>query len=92
MEKERIISTVNAALAEEFELDPQTLTPGASLREDLNLDSLDIVDMVIVIEQAFGFKLPDRNAIQHISTLGDIYEFIEGLEQAGALPEPTDAA
>lgn len=79
MTREEIISRVNAALSDEFEIPPEQLVPEADIKNDLGLDSLDIIDMVIVIEQAFGFKLPDRNAITQIRSLGDIYDFIEGL-------------
>lgn len=44
--------------------------------EDLELDSLDAVDMVIVLENAFGCKLRDEEAIRSIRTLDDLYKFI----------------
>ena len=72
-----IIDTVNTALAEEFELDAEAMQPEAHLFNDLGLDSLDAVDMVIVLEKAFGCKLRDEQAIREIRTLGDLYAFIE---------------
>lgn len=81
MTLEEIRLTVNQAMAEEFELEPDQMTPEASLNEDLNLDSLDMVDLVMVIEHAFKFKLPDRRAVQHIKTLQDIYDFVYGLQE-----------
>lgn len=83
MDDKTIVETINAALAEEFELEPARLVPGATIREDLGLDSLDIVDMVIVLEKAFGFKLENREPLAHIHTLGDIYAFIASLREAG---------
>lgn len=77
MDKEFIIKTVNQALAEEFELAPEQLKPEASFREDLHLDSLDSVDMIIALEQAFDFKLTDRSQIKHVKILRDVYDFIE---------------
>ena len=76
MNDQEIISTANAALAEEFELDEDQLVPEARFREELGLDSLDAVDMVVVLEQAFGFKLRDNKAIQEIRTLDDLYKYI----------------
>jgi acyl carrier protein len=76
MNDQEIIRTANAALAEEFELDEDQLVPEARFREELGLDSLDAVDMVVVLEQAFGFKLRDNKAIQEIRTLDDLYKYI----------------
>jgi acyl carrier protein len=71
-----IIEKINSALAEEFELDPAAMTPEATLFDELGLDSLDVVDMVIVLEAAFGFKIREEEAIRQIRTLGDIHQFI----------------
>ena len=76
MNNEEIVRVVNNAFMEEFELDEEKLVPEAHIKDDLELDSLDIVDMIIVLEQAFNFKLPDRSAVSTLSTLGDIYAFI----------------
>ncbi|WP_031388636.1 acyl carrier protein [Desulfonatronum thiodismutans] len=75
--QQHIIDTVNTALAEEFELEAETMQPDSHLFNDLGLDSLDAVDMVIVLEKAFGCKLRDEQAIREIRTLGDLYAFIE---------------
>ncbi len=77
MTQQQIIDTVNSALAEEFELAPGDMKPGAHIYNDLGLDSLDAVDMVIVLEKAFGCKLREEKEIQKIQTLGDLYSFIE---------------
>ena len=80
--RKEIIDTVNTALAEEFELDAEAMQPEAHLFNDLGLDSLDAVDMVIVLEKAFGCKLRDEQAIREIRTLGDLYAFIEAKRKA----------
>ena len=85
MDKNYIIDTVNSALGEEFELDHELLTPEADIREDLRMDSLDMVDMILALERAFSFKLGDRSQVQHIRTLNDIYEFIEKLSKDGII-------
>ena len=82
-----IIETIDTALAEEFELDPAALVPEADIRADLGLDSLDIVDMVIVLERAFGIKLKDRQGLAKIRTLGDIHAFIISLRGGDAPAE-----
>ena len=79
----KIKETIDTALSEEFELSPEQLVPTAHIKEDLGLDSLDIVDMVIVLEKAFNFKLQNKESLVKIQTLGDIYAFNEALRDEG---------
>ncbi|MDR1686257.1 MAG: phosphopantetheine-binding protein [Desulfovibrio sp.] len=85
MTDREIVERADAAIAEEFELDPGSLRPEALFREDLGLDSLDAVDMVVVLEQAFGIKIGKDPAIASIRNVGDMHEFIlakkRGLEK-----------
>ena len=81
-----IEETIRKTFAEEFEIPEEKLVPGASIKDDLGLDSLDIVDMVVALEQAFGFKLPDRNAVVSIVTLDDLCAFIRKLRDDDVLP------
>ncbi|MCK5912922.1 MAG: acyl carrier protein [Desulfuromusa sp.] len=76
MTKEEVIELIDSSLAEEFELDRADMTPEANLYEDLGLDSLDTVDMVIVLEGAFDFKIREEEAIRAIRTLDDIHCFV----------------
>lgn len=78
MTETEIVEIVDRSLAEEFELDADAMAPEASLYEDLGLDSLDTVDMVIVLQNAFGIKIRDEQAIREIRTLGDIHRFVVG--------------
>ncbi|MDR1489361.1 MAG: phosphopantetheine-binding protein [Desulfovibrio sp.] len=71
-----IIEKANAALAEEFELDPGRMRPEALFREDLDLDSLDAVDMVVVLEKSFGIRIGKDPAIAAIRSLGDLHRYI----------------
>jgi len=70
--KERIVH----ALAEEFELDPSQLGPEATLYEELGFDSLDAVDMVVVLEKTFGVKLTNEDAIRSVRTVKDICDLV----------------
>ncbi len=54
---EDIIGKTKKFLVEEFEVDAAKITPGANLRETLELDSLDYIDLVVVIENNFKFKV-----------------------------------
>ena len=76
MTDQQIIELIDSSLAEEFELDPAEMTPETTLYGDLGLDSLDTVDMVIVLEGAFGFKIREEEAIREIRTLDDIHRFV----------------
>jgi len=76
MTEEQIIDLINRSLAEEFELELGDLQPEANIYADLGLDSLDTVDMVIVLEGAFKFKIREEEAIREIRTLGDIHRFV----------------
>jgi acyl carrier protein len=72
---DEIISKVNAFLVDEFEVDPEAITPEANLKETLNLDSLDYVDLVVVIESNFGFKVKGEDFV-NIKTFQDFYDYI----------------
>ncbi|WP_457577488.1 acyl carrier protein [Desulfomarina sp.] len=68
-------------LAEEFELDPEEMGPEATLYDDLGLDSLDAVDMVVVLEKSFGMKLTDEEALRSIRTMEDLFQFLIRLKK-----------
>lgn len=82
MTDSQIIELINSSLAEEFELNPDDMTPEANLYTDLELDSLDTVDMVIVLEGAFKFKIREEEAIREIRTLADIHRFVIAKKRA----------
>lgn len=71
-----LIQTINEKLAEEFETDIELLQPDAPLMQTLELDSLDLVDMVVLIEQNFGFTLKAQD-FAGIKTFQDFYDFID---------------
>jgi acyl carrier protein len=75
MENKEIISKVNDFLIDEFEIDEEHLIPAASLKETLEIDSLDYVDLVVIIERNFGFKVKGEE-FASIKTLQDFYDYI----------------
>ena len=77
--REEIIRLTNEALKKEIELTDEQLKPEAHLQNDVGLDSLDAVDMVVVLEQKFGMTLRQGYDIRSIVTLKDLYDFIEKL-------------
>ena len=72
---EEIIGKVNDFLVEEFEVDASKITPEANLKEVLELDSLDYIDLVVVIESNFSFKVKPED-FTNISTFQDFYDYI----------------
>lgn len=76
MTNNEIVERINRVLAVEFELDPDVMRPSASFKDDLGLDSLDAVDMVVVLEQEFKFKITKTESFQNIRTLGDLHAYI----------------
>ncbi len=76
MTEQEIVELIDSSLAEEFELDRAEMQPETKIYDDLGLDSLDTVDMVIVLEGAFEFKIREEEAIRAIRTLGDIHRFV----------------
>lgn len=75
MEKEDIIQKIREALAEGFEVDIDEITPDASMVRTLELDSLDFVDMVVLIEKNFGFKVTASD-FSGVKTFQDLYDMI----------------
>lgn len=69
-------------LVEEFEIENELITPDANLRETLQLDSLDYVDLVVVIESNFGFKVKQGD-FQNLATFQDFYAYVQ--EKVNAL-------
>jgi acyl carrier protein len=76
MHEKEIKQKVVVALSEEFEIEQEKLKPEATLYEDLGFDSLDAIDMVVVLEKTFGVKLSDESAIRSVRTVGDIFDLI----------------
>ncbi len=76
MTNQEIIALIDRSIAEEFEIDPADMAPEKTLFADLGLDSLDIVDLVVVLETAFKLKIREEGAIRTIRTLGDIHAYV----------------
>ena len=76
IQKEELISKINEVLADEFEIDESLIEPDKPLMQTLELDSLDLVDMVVLIENNFGFKLTGEDFVGMV-TFQDFYDFID---------------
>lgn len=76
MKMEEIINKVNEILIDEFEVDAEVIEATKNLKETLDLDSLDYVDLVVIIESNFGVKLVEADFIGMV-TFQDFYNIIE---------------
>jgi acyl carrier protein len=78
MTNEEIESIVKRILAEDFELDVSSLKPESNLFTELDLDSIDAVDLVVRLQQEIGRKV-DPESFKKIRTFGDVVSAISGL-------------
>ena len=74
-----IFEKVQKALAEQFEVSPDTITLDTNLADDLGADSLDVVELIMSIEDEFGVSISDEEAANLI-TVQKIVDFVEKLQ------------
>jgi acyl carrier protein len=67
---------VKEIVVEQLGVNPDQVTPQASLIEDLGADSLDAVELVMVFEEEFGTEIPDEDA-EKLQTVGDIIKYLD---------------
>ena len=75
MERREIEEKVNDFLVEEMEIEADKIAPDARLKEDLGLDSLDFVDIVVIVERTFSFKIKPEEMAE-VKTLKAFYDYI----------------
>lgn len=75
MEKTELIKKVNQILVDEFEVEPEVITPDANIKQALQLDSLSIVDMVALIEGEFKVKIK-ASEVSKLTTFQLLYDYI----------------
>jgi acyl carrier protein len=81
MNPEQIFSEVRAVLVELFEINADAVTPAAKLYEDLDLDSIDAVDLVIRLQQLTGKKIKPEE-FKSVRTVQDIVDSVQHLIQS----------
>ncbi len=75
MTNNEIIEKIHEFLVEEFEVKAEKLTPEANLKDTLGLDSLDYIDLVVVIESNFAFKVKPED-FTDIATFQDFCDYV----------------
>ncbi len=76
MTREEIEKKVRAFLIEELEIEEEKIADDAKLKEDMGVDSLDFVDIVVIVEKNFGFKIKPEE-MQGVTTLREFIDYIE---------------
>lgn len=71
-----VFDKVKELIAEQLDVDADTVTVTSNIQDDLGADSLDVVDLVMSLEEEFDMEIPDE-AVANIKTVGDIFKYIE---------------
>jgi acyl carrier protein len=71
-----VLNKIRDVVVKKFKVQPQNVNAGTRLREDLNVDSLDAVELIMELEDTFKVKISDDEA-QKLKTIGDIVNFIQ---------------
>ncbi len=74
-----IFEKVQAALAQQFDMDPASITMDTNLIDDIGADSLDVVELIMSLEDEFGIAISDEDAAQ-LYTVRRIVEYLEKLQ------------
>ena len=76
MTRTEIEEKVKAFLIDDLEIDEDKVFPDAKLKEDMGIDSLDFVDIVVIVEKNFGFKIKAEE-MARVTTLSQFCDYIE---------------
>lgn len=85
MDRNEIFEKVKKAVVEQLDVREEEITEDSTFVQDLGADSLEVVEIVMALEEAFNIEIPDEE-VDQIKTVGDAVNFIESKlkEKAGA--------
>jgi acyl carrier protein len=75
LQREEILRRIREHLATELEIDPARVDDGTRFKEDLEADSLDLVELTVELEDSYGIRIPHDQAAQ-IKTVGQAADFV----------------
>lgn len=75
VDREKAVEEIRAILVEQLGVDPSEVSESSSFQEDLNADSLDLVELIMEMEDRFKVKIPDEEA-EKITTVGQAVDFV----------------
>ena len=75
LDREEILTKIQEITADRLGVDESDVTPDASFREDLEADSLDLVELIMELEEQFGMEIPDEEA-EKITTVEEAVEYV----------------
>ncbi|MDE6260292.1 MAG: acyl carrier protein [Oscillospiraceae bacterium] len=64
-------------IAEQFGVEPETVTADTAFVDDLGADSVDLMDLSMALEDEFGMEEMDSDSIESIVTVGDLYKYMQ---------------
>ena len=73
-----IFEKLAALVAEQFGIDPETVTKETTFEGDLGADSLDIVELSMALDEAFGVEEMSEEDLSGITTIGDLVKYLQG--------------
>jgi acyl carrier protein len=75
MDRDEVLERIRAHLATELEVDPARITEETRFKEDLEADSLDLMELVMELEDRYGIRIPDEEAAK-IVTVGQAADYV----------------
>ena len=81
--RDDVVATMREVLASELDVDADKVTADARFKEDLDADSLDLVEVVLALEEKFGIEIPD-DEIASVKTVGEAADLVIAKQNAAA--------